>query len=87
MDMVSKSSWENQAECGKVDPDIFFPEGKVTLVTMELDRLAKKVCDSCLVQIACLAYALENETYGTWGGYTADERRKLKQKRFTLGRL
>ncbi|MFD6063810.1 WhiB family transcriptional regulator [Rhodococcus wratislaviensis] len=45
-------------------------------------RAAKEVCLRCPVRARCLNYALEaHETHGIWGGYTEDERRKLRSRR------
>ena len=81
MNVTSRIAWENKAECISVDPDVFFPEGKTSMSRNNIDKLAKKVCDACIVQDECLAYALQNEQFGTWGGMTEAERKTLKRKR------
>jgi hypothetical protein len=40
--------------------------------------VAKEVCAGCRVAEVCAAYAVATrEPYGTWGGLTEDDRRKL----------
>lgn len=41
---------------------------------------AKKICSSCEKRIPCLAYGLQNELWGIWGGYTERERKSLRRK-------
>ena len=36
--------------------------------------IAKDICSECTVRHHCLAYALENEPHGIWGGMDAVER-------------
>ncbi|MDV7268824.1 WhiB family transcriptional regulator, partial [Rhodococcus oxybenzonivorans] len=43
-------------------------------------RAAKQVCRRCPVRDRCLEYALGSyERHGIWGGYTEDERKKLRR--------
>lgn len=69
-------SWQRQANCMGVEPDLFFPErGSST-------REAKEVCRGCVVQEDCLEYALANgEKFGIWGGLSERERRKIRRRR------
>ena len=56
-------SWQLQANCMGVDPDLFFPERGAST------REAKEVCRGCVVREDCLEYALANgEKFGIWGG-------------------
>jgi WhiB family redox-sensing transcriptional regulator len=42
---------------------------------------AKRICDSCPVQQACLDYALANSIdVGTWGGLSVYERQELRRQ-------
>ena len=69
-------SWQDQANCMGVDPDLFFPERGAST------REAKEVCRGCVVRIDCLEYALDNaETFGIWGGMSERERRRLRRAR------
>ena len=41
-------------------------------------EIAKEICDSCVVQVACLEHALtRREKVGVWGGATERERRRM----------
>ncbi len=65
-------SWRVNSACQGLDPDIFYPESEDNC-----DQ-AIAICESCLVRIACLNYALETrEKQGVWGGASARERRRL----------
>ena len=82
MDLVSllygrqERSWQAQANCMGVDPDLFFPERGAST------REAKEVCRGCVVREDCLEYALANgEKFGIWGGMSERERRRLRRAR------
>ena len=67
--------WQQDAVCAQVDPEIFFPEDKRD------SRMAKEICKTCPVRLDCLEYAVRNEEHmGVWGGLTAFERRKLRNR-------
>src|SRR5579875_2332466 len=69
-------SWQAQANCMGVDPDLFFPERGAST------REAKEVCRGCVVREDCLEYALANgEKFGIWGGLSERERRKIRRRR------
>jgi len=73
-------SWQDQANCMGVDPDLFFPERGAST------REAKEVCRGCVVRLDCLEYALDSaEKFGIWGGMSERERRRLRRAR-TLSR-
>ena len=73
-------SWQDQANCMGVDPDLFFPERGAST------REAKEVCRGCVVRLDCLEYALDSaEKFGIWGGLSERERRRLRRAR-TLSR-
>ena len=79
VDMVLETvdrSWQGQANCMGVDPDLFFPERGAST------REAKEVCRGCVVREDCLEYALANgEKFGIWGGLSERERRKIRRRR------
>jgi len=62
-------SWQIQANCMGVDPDLFFPERGAST------REAKEVCRGCVVREDCLEYALAN------GEKSERERRRLRRAR------
>ncbi len=69
-------SWQGQANCLGVDPDLFFPERGAST------REAKGVCRGCVVREECLEYALVNgEKFGIWGGMSERERRRIRRAR------
>ena len=69
-------SWQAQANCMGVDPDLFFPERGAST------REAKEVCRGCVVREDCLEYALANgEKFGIWGGMSERERRRVRRMR------
>lgn len=46
------------------------------------NRVAKSICAECPVEtrLACLKFAFDNdERFGVWGGFSAEERQKLKK--------
>jgi WhiB family redox-sensing transcriptional regulator len=69
-------SWQDEANCLGVDPDLFFPERGAST------REAKEVCRGCVVRDECLEYALANgEKFGIWGGMSERERRRIRRQR------
>jgi WhiB family redox-sensing transcriptional regulator len=69
-------SWQDNANCLGVDPDLFFPERGAST------REAKEVCRACIVRVECLEYALMNgEKFGIWGGMSERERRRIRRAR------
>ena len=69
-------SWQMQANCMGVDPDLFFPERGAST------REAKEVCRGCVVREDCLEFALANgEKFGIWGGMSERARRRLRRAR------
>lgn len=62
--------WRRRGACVGVDQETFF--------TGETEREALRLCRRCEVTEECLAYALwSGERFGTWGGKTERQRRKL----------
>lgn len=65
----------DQAVCGQVDPDLFFPEkgGSVTA--------PKDICAVCPVRVQCLTWALAHDVrHGVWGGLSQRERTSLRRQ-------
>lgn len=74
---VSDTVFRDRAACKDSDPSLFFLErGQSTLP-------AKQICYSCPVQVECLEYVMSipGPSVGVWGGYSEDERRRLKRLR------
>ena len=81
LDAAPERTWQRQANCMGVDPDLFFPERGAST------REAKEVCRGCVVREDCLEYALTNsEKFGIWGGLSERERRRIRRARNLAGR-
>ena len=68
-------SWRARANCasGSVDPEAFYRSDGTE---------AKKICEQCPVKEFCLQEAIAaDDPWGVWGGMTAIERSRLKNKR------
>jgi WhiB family redox-sensing transcriptional regulator len=73
--MEAPEPWQVRALCAQTDPEAFFPgQGEPTAA-------AKAVCMRCPVRGECLAYALERDEHGVWGGLSERERRALRRAR------
>jgi hypothetical protein len=69
---VQEGSWQDQALCSVVDPEIFDPKSKTD------EFIAKKYCSACKVQSECLLQALDNkEEHLVFGGLSPAERKKM----------
>jgi WhiB family redox-sensing transcriptional regulator len=64
--------WVGRALCAEVDGELWFPE------TGGSSASAKSICVRCEVREPCLAYALEHNEKGIWGGLSERERSRLK---------
>ncbi len=65
-------SWMAYGRCANESPDVFFPSDGLGV------EKAKRICHQCLVQEACLAYALGNRIkHGVWGGSSERQRRRM----------
>ncbi len=74
------ADWRAAAACRETPPDLFFPVGTTGNATDQIES-AKRVCNQCEAQKACLEFALAtNQESGVWGGTTEDERRKLRKQ-------
>jgi WhiB family transcriptional regulator, redox-sensing transcriptional regulator len=72
----SSKAWQRQAACrtpAAVQADAFFPLGRPRVDV-------KKLCSSCPVRAECLAFALEQEQEGIWGGTTTRERKEMRHE-------
>lgn len=80
-DGTSSGDWRDYAACDPADADLFFPEPP-SGIPHDVDiAAAKRICNRCLVQAPCLAYALGNRINdGVWGGLDEDERRALVRR-------
>jgi hypothetical protein len=76
---TSSTSWQAQAVCRSVDPELFFPVSE--RYTEPAVAAARRVCAVCPVRKQCLEWALTALTAGIAGGLTTDERREIRDAR------
>jgi WhiB family redox-sensing transcriptional regulator len=72
---MQDEGWPLRAACRGEDVELFY-------ATAETDvRRALTFCAACDVREACLRAALNRgETFGTWGGLTESERRRILRR-------
>lgn len=72
------SGWQSRAECRirGIDPDLYFPTKEDPLI----DEEAFKACMNCDVQDQCLTHGIIYERHGYFGGVSAGERRRIRQR-------
>jgi len=68
--------WQDDAACKDINVNVFFLDNNVRGDTKKnSENFAKSICARCPVINACRNHALTvPETYGVWGGLSADER-------------
>jgi len=75
---VDAPDWMVDADCQDLPTDLFFPQpGRQGTANA---KQAIKVCRSCPVREACLAYAMsfpDRSLPGIWGGTTERERSRM----------
>jgi len=70
----STQNWRSAAACRSADPDLFFPISATGPAVRQIAR-AKTICAGCGVRRECLEFALADaQSYGIWGGTTAEDR-------------
>lgn len=71
--------WQEDASCKDLDVNDFFLEENLRGQNKKAkETSAKMVCSGCPVLKECRSHALTTpETYGVWGGMTADEREAI----------
>ena len=73
--------WLHDARCIGEDPDLFFPAGTTSEVSIQI-RAAKAVCAGCPVRRDCLEWSLVTcQDAGVWGGLDEEERRVIRRAR------
>lgn len=70
----SKPNWMAQAACRGMTQLFFPPSAERPQARERREAIARQVCGSCPIQVACLTYARDNHEYGFWGGESEDER-------------
>lgn len=61
--------------CAQVDGDAWFPEKGDNIVA------AQKICFKCPHRTECAEWGIKHESFGIWGGLSANDRRKIRRKR------
>lgn len=71
--------WQLSARCRGCDPSIFFhPDGERGLARRSRQQRAKAICSECPVLRECREHSVVfEESFGTWGGLSEDERARL----------
>jgi WhiB family redox-sensing transcriptional regulator len=80
----TEDDWQLRAACRGPQAEVFFPPSGSERKEDRLDReeIAKSICHSCSVRVACLDYAVRiREPHGVWGGLNEAERRELIERR------
>jgi WhiB family transcriptional regulator, redox-sensing transcriptional regulator len=68
--------WRKLGACRGLDASIFYPDDD------DDAEVAKAICATCGVRVACLEHALmAREKAGVWGGATERERRRIIRQR------
>jgi len=73
--LPQRPTWQQDAACRGQGVTPFFPERSGE----DASTAAKKVCADCPVKAPCLAYGLEHNMSGVWGGTSGNDRRKMKR--------
>lgn len=66
----------DRPECSD-DPELFFPTSTGSRAAMQHEQ-AKSICRRCPFRAPCLAWALEHDERGIWGGTTHEERHDVR---------
>lgn len=79
MELNTKKEWIAGANCAGFDAELMFDSDT------EIQKLALRVCQMCVVREECLADALREERYethlrGVRGGKTPKQRAKMQNK-------
>jgi WhiB family transcriptional regulator, redox-sensing transcriptional regulator len=76
--VTGSGDWRDNAACRDADPDLFFPIATTGPALRQVQE-AIGICQTCPIQVRCLAWALEQGvTDGVWGGTTAEQRRAIR---------
>lgn len=73
--------------CTGYDVSLWFPyfdketaTGPIIKQVQQNSARAKRICNTCSKKTECLAYGLQHELWGIWGGFTERERKSLRRK-------
>lgn len=66
--------------CAQTDPEVFFAQATEGGRHVYLnERFAKAICNECPLVKDCLAYALQYDEMGIWGGTNERERSRIRR--------
>ncbi len=68
--------WRDLAVCGGQTPLFFARKAERPEARARREQKARRLCNSCPVQLQCRDYARENRLYGFWGGESEEERHR-----------
>jgi hypothetical protein len=76
----SEINWD-KANCKGAPTNLFYMVEENRKHSTWIDvGILRTICGGCPIQKKCLAYALEHEIYGVWGGMTTQERNAFNGK-------
>jgi WhiB family redox-sensing transcriptional regulator len=70
----SVTAWSARAACRGSAHLFFAPDRERPGRRARRERVARSLCLTCPVMLACRAWAREHREYGFWGGESEDER-------------
>lgn len=74
IDQRSDNLWMDRAACRGLT-HLFFPlTAERPQARERREAMARSVCASCAVRVACRDFARQHHEYGLWGGESEDER-------------
>lgn len=80
MPRYSEINWD-KANCKGAPTNLFYMVEENRKHSTWIDvGILRTICGGCPIQKKCLAYALEHEIYGVWGGMTTQERNAFNGK-------
>jgi WhiB family transcriptional regulator, redox-sensing transcriptional regulator len=81
--LAERWSWQLSARCRMEDPSVFFhPDGERGRPRQRRQDKARAICAQCPVAVQCRQHAVTyDEQFGTWGGLSEDDRRRVPPSR------
>lgn len=75
------ADWHARAACADEDPELFFPDRRLSTEALQQAWEAKRVCASCPVMAECGRWAQESgQRSGVWGGVWVDQQQLVDEK-------
>ncbi len=79
---MSKRLDNTQANCRDIETDFFYmTESDLQTHGLSL-KVIRRICFDCPIQKECAAYGFKYEKFGTFGGYTEQERALILAKKW-----